>query len=121
MVGGVVRRGGLAGAWRVVGCRQSHLLKATQHVGLHLEGHGGPTTVLVHQLHGGGIVIHLVGYWRRILGVQLHVGQRRNPRGRWGLEGVTRRRWRGQMRRVGRHCGMHGGPKVLRGIGNGRR
>lgn len=82
-------------------------------MGLHLEGHGSPTAVLVHQLHGGGIVVHVVGHGRRVLGVQLHVGQGRDPRGRWGLEGVTRRRRRRQMRRVGRYGRVHGGAKVL--------
>lgn len=100
MVGGVVCGGSLAWAWGAVGGGHAHLMKATQHVGLHLEGHGGSTAVLVHQLHGGGVVVHLVGDRRRVLGVQLHVRQRRDPRRRWGLEGVTRRRRRRQMRRV---------------------
>lgn len=113
MVGGVVRRGGLAWARGGVGGRHAHLVKATQHVGLHLEGHGRSTAVLVHQLHGGGVVIHLMGDWRRILRVKLHVRQRRDPWGGRGLEGVTGRRWRRQMRRVRRHRGMHGGPEVL--------
>lgn len=88
-------------------------MEATEHVSLHLERHGSSTTVLVHQLHGCGIVIHVGGHGRRILGVQLHVRQGRDPRGRWGLEGVTRGRWRRQMRRVGRDGRMHGGAKVL--------
>lgn len=120
MVGGVVCGGSLARAWGAAGGGHAHLMKATQHVGLHLEGHGGPAAVLVHQLHGGGVVVHLVGDGRRVLGVQLHVRQRRDPRRRRGLEGVTRRWRRRQMRRVRGHCGMHGGPEVLRGIGNGR-
>lgn len=82
-------------------------------MGLHLEGHRSSTAVLVHQLHRGGIVVHVVGHGRRILGVQLHVGQGRDPRGRWGLEGITRGRWRRQMRRVGRYGRVHGVAKVL--------
>lgn len=82
-------------------------------MGLHLEGHRRSTTVLVHQLHGGGIVIHVVGHGGRILGMQLHMGQGRDSRGRWGLEGVTWGRWRRQMRRVGRYGRVHGGAKVL--------
>lgn len=82
-------------------------------MGLHLEGHGSTTAVLVHQLHGGGIVIHVVGHGGRILRVQLHVGQRRDSWGWWGLQGVTRGRWRRQMRRVGGYGRVHGGAKVL--------
>lgn len=82
-------------------------------MGLHLERHRSSTAVLVHQLHGRGIVIHVVGHGGRILGVQLHVGQWRDPRRRWWLEGVTRGRRRRQMRRVGRKRRVHGGAKVL--------
>lgn len=82
-------------------------------MGLHLEGHRSSTAVLVHQFHGGGIVIHVVGHGRRILRVQLHVGEGRDPWGRRGLERVTRGRWRRQMRRVGRYGRVHGGAKVL--------
>lgn len=78
-----------------------------------MEGHGSSTTVLVHQLHRGGIVIHVVGHGRRILRVQLHVGKRRDPWWRWGLEGITRGRRRRQMRRIGGHGRVHGGAKVL--------
>lgn len=88
-------------------------------MGLHLEGHGSSTTVLVHQLHGGGVVIHVVGHGGRILRVQLHVGQGWDSWGRRGLEGVTRGRWRRQMRRVGWYWRVHGGAKVLRGVRNG--
>lgn len=80
---------------------------------LHLEGHGGTTTVLVHQLHGGGIVIHMVGHGWRILRVQLQVGQGRDSWGRWWLQGVTGGRWRRQMRRVGGNGRVHGSAKVL--------
>lgn len=66
-------------------------------MGLHLERHRRSTAVLVHQLHGRGIVIHVVGQGR-VLRVELHVGQGRDPRGRRGLEGVTR--GKRQMRRV---------------------
>lgn len=88
-------------------------MQAAKHVSLHLEGHRSSTTVLVHQLHGGSIVIHMVGHWRRILRVQFHVGKGRDPWRRWGLEGVTRGRWRRQMWRIGRYGRVHGGAKVL--------
>lgn len=89
-------------------------------MGLHLEGHGCSPTVLVHQLHGGGIVIHVVGHRRRVLGVQIHVGQGWDPRGRRGLEGVTRGRRRRQVRRIGRYGRVHGGAKVLCRVSDGR-
>lgn len=82
-------------------------------MGLHLEGHGRSTAVLVHQLHGCGIVIHVVGHRRRIFRVQLHVGEGRDPWRWWRLEGITRGRWRRQMRRVGGYGRVHGGAKVL--------
>lgn len=88
-------------------------MQTTQHLGLHLEGHGSSTAVLVHQLHGAGIVIHVVGHGRGVLRVQLHVGQWRDARGRGRLEGITRRWWRRQVRRVGGHGRVHGGAKVL--------
>lgn len=88
-------------------------------MGLHLKGHRSSAAVLVHQLHGGGIVIHVVGHGRRILGVQLHVGQGRDPGWRWGLEGVTGRRWGRQMRGVGRYGRVHGGAKVLCSVRDG--
>ena len=82
-------------------------------MGLHLEGHRSSTAVLVHQLHGGGIVIHGGGQGGRILRVQLQVGGGGDPGGRRGLERVTRGRWRRQMRRIGRYRRVHGGAKVL--------
>lgn len=74
VIGGVVGGGGFARAGGAIGRGRAELVKATEHVRLHLEGHGGAATVLVHQLHGGGVVVHVVGHGRGVLGVKLHVG-----------------------------------------------
>lgn len=113
VVGRVVCRGGLARGSSAVGRGHAELVQTAKHLSLHLKGHGGSAIVLVHQLHGGGIVIHMVRHGRGVLRVQLHVGQGRDARGRRGLEGVTRGRWWGQVRRVGGYGRVHGGAKVL--------
>lgn len=95
VVRGVVRSSSFTWTRRPIGRGNAHLVQATEHVSLHLEGHGGSAVVLVHQLHGRGVVIHVVGHRRRILRVKLHVGQGRDPRWGRGLEGVARRRRRG--------------------------
>lgn len=74
VVGGIVGGGGFARAGGAVGRGRAELVKATEHVRLHLEGHGRAAAVLVHQLHGGGVVVHVVGHGRGVLGVKLHVG-----------------------------------------------
>lgn len=113
MVRAVVCGGSLTRACGAIGRRHAKLVQTTQHVCLHLEGHRRSTAVLVHQLHGCGIVIHVVRHRRGVLRVQLHVGQGRDAWGRWGLKGVTRGRWRRQVRGVGRNRRGHGGAKVL--------